>query len=229
MSKDQWHKEFMADLIFQDWGLIDYEEALKKQNELVEKVHNNDLPGYLVFCSHPPVVTVGRATKSDDVFAWEGRIVEVTRGGRATYHGPSQLVVYPILNLTMNRKGRQERDISAYLRVLEEAIVDVVRSYGLTDVESRSSAKHAQAPGEADETGVWAQGKKLASVGVGVRKWVSLHGAAINITHDPKAFQGLHPCGFSSDTMISLEELLKQSVQLPELKEKLKRRLLDVL
>ncbi|WP_347358755.1 lipoyl(octanoyl) transferase LipB [Bdellovibrio sp.] len=229
MSKDQWHKEFMADLIFQDWGLIDYEEALKKQNELVEKVHNDDLPGYLVFCSHPPVVTVGRATKPGDVFAWNGRIVEVTRGGRATYHGPSQLVVYPILNLTKTRKGRQEREISAYLRVLEEAIVDVVKSYGLNGVESRSSAKTAQAPGEADETGVWVQGKKLASVGVGVRKWVSFHGAAINIVHDPKAFQGLHPCGFTSDTMISLEELLKQPVPQTEFKEKMKRRLLEVL
>ncbi len=74
----------MADLIFQDWGLINYEEGSQKQAQLVEKVSEENLPGYLIFCTHPPIVTLGRATKSGDVFAWQGAQIEVSRGGRAT-------------------------------------------------------------------------------------------------------------------------------------------------
>ncbi|AFY00438.1 lipoyl(octanoyl) transferase LipB [Bdellovibrio bacteriovorus] len=219
----------MADLIFQDWGLINYDEALKKQNDLVEKVHTEDLPGVLVFCTHPPVVTVGRATQAEDVFAWQGPLVEVTRGGRATYHGPSQLVIYPILNLAHTRKGRKDREINPYLKVFEDAIVDVLKTYGLSGIEARSSSKSSFNRTDADDTGVWVKDHKIASVGVGVRKWVAFHGAAINLTHDEKAFQGLRPCGFPPEVMISLEQLTGAKVNVSEFKEKLKRRLLDVL
>ncbi|AHZ86829.1 lipoyl(octanoyl) transferase LipB [Bdellovibrio bacteriovorus] len=219
----------MADLIFQDWGLINYDEALKKQNDLVEKVHTEDLPGFLVFCTHPPVVTVGRATQAGDVFSWNGPVVEVTRGGRATYHGPSQLVVYPILNLAHVRKGRKDREINPYLKVFEDAIVDVLKTYGLTGIEGRSSAKSSFNRADADDTGVWVNDLKIASVGVGVRKWVAFHGAAINLTFDEKAFLGLRPCGFPSEVMVSLEQLTGAKVDVGEFKEKLKRRLLEVL
>lgn len=219
----------MADLIFQDWGLINYDEALKKQNDLVEKVHTEDLAGFLVFCTHPPVVTLGRATQSDDVFAWNGPVVEVTRGGRATYHGPSQLVVYPILNLAHVRKGRKDRDINPYLKAFEDAIVDVLKAYGLTSIEGRSSSKSSFNRADADDTGVWVKDLKIASVGVGVRKWVAFHGAAINLTFDENAFQGLRPCGFPAEVMVSLEQLTGAKVNVGEFKDKLKRRLLEVL
>lgn len=216
------------DLIFQDWGLINYDEALSKQSELVEKVHSENLAGYLVFCTHPPVVTLGRATKSGDVFGWQGPLIEVSRGGRATYHGPSQLVIYPILNLTHPRKGRKDREIVGYLRVFEDAIVETLRDYGV-EAQGRSLQKNPNTNSEADETGVWIVNKKIASLGVAVRKWVTFHGAAINLQYDPKAFKGLNPCGFTTDTMISLEQILDSQIDVQNFKERIKLKLLSAL
>ncbi len=216
------------DLDFQDWGLINYEEALAKQNALVEKVQTENLPGFLIFCTHPPVVTLGRATQPGDVFAWQGPILEISRGGRATYHGPSQLIVYPILNLSHTRKGRRDREIVGYLRVFEEAIVDVLRSYKI-EAQGRSLQKNPQTHSEADETGVWVGNRKLASIGIGVRKWVTFHGAAINLHYDPQAFRGMNPCGFTTETMISLEQLLETPVDTHAFKELLKNKLLRAL
>ncbi|UOE99753.1 lipoyl(octanoyl) transferase LipB [Bdellovibrio reynosensis] len=218
----------MADLIFQDWGLIDYEEALAKQTALIEKVQEENLPGYLIFCTHSPVVTLGRATKEGDVFNWQGKVVEVSRGGRATYHGPSQLIVYPILNLTQQRKGRRDREVVGFLRVFEDSIVEVLRSYGI-EAQGRSVQKSSVNESEADETGVWVGPKKLASLGIGVRRWVTYHGAAINLKFDPKAFVGMNPCGFSTDTMISLEQILNEPVDVNLFKERLKNKLLQAL
>lgn len=216
------------DLIFQDWGLINYDEALSKQSELVEKVHSENLAGYLVFCTHPPVVTLGRATKSGDVFGWQGPLIEVSRGGRATYHGPSQLVIYPILNLTHPRKGRKDREIVGYLRVFEDAIVETLRDSGV-EAQGRSLQKNPNTNSEADETGVWIVNKKIASLGVAVRKWVTFHGAAINLQYDPKAFKGLNPCGFTTDTMISLEQILDSQIDVQNFKERIKLKLLSAL
>ncbi|MEQ1666241.1 MAG: octanoyltransferase, partial [Bdellovibrionales bacterium] len=110
---------------FQDWGLINYQTALNKQLELVDLLHKNSAhPGFFIFCTHPPVVTTGRQTKPEDVFSWKGEIIEISRGGRATYHGPSQLVVYPILNLKNPRAGRGPQEVRGYLRAFEQAIVE---------------------------------------------------------------------------------------------------------
>lgn len=218
----------MVDLDFQDWGLINYEEALAKQNALVEKVQTEDLPGFLIFCTHPPVVTLGRATKPGDVFAWQGPVMEISRGGRATYHGPSQLIVYPILNLAHIRKGRRDREIVGYLRVFEESIVDVLGAYKI-EAQGRSLQKNPQTNSEADETGVWVGNRKLASIGIGVRKWVTFHGAAINLHYDPQAFRGMNPCGFTTETMVSLEQLLETPVDAQAFKELLKNKLLRAL
>lgn len=195
-------------LIFQDWGLIDYETALQKQTELVETTHKEGLVGYLIFCTHPPVVTLGRATKPEDVFGWTGKVIEISRGGRATYHGPSQLVVYPILNLTHPRKGRKDREIIGYLRALEDSIVEVLGEYDI-HAQGRSLQKNPHTESVGDETGVWVERQKIASLGIGVRKWITYHGAAINLTYDPKAFIGMNPCGFKTETMVSLEQLLQ--------------------
>ena len=216
----------MSDLIFKDWGLNTYETALAQQASLVDKVHAENLPGFLIFCSHPPVVTLGRATQDGDVFAWQGPQIEVSRGGRATYHGPSQLVIYPILNLTHARKGRAVREVVGYLRTLEESLVEVLHTYKV-QAQGRSLQKKNSAVSGADETGVWIGAKKLASIGVAVRKWVTYHGAAINLTQDPLAFQGLNPCGFTSDTMVSLEEVLQTSIDVAEFKEKMRRHLIE--
>lgn len=197
---------------FLDWGLIDYNEALQKQLELVDEVAKTpEHEGYIVFCTHPPVVTVGRQTKPEDIFAWKGPVIEISRGGRATYHGPSQLVIYPILNLKNARAGRGPQEIRGYLRDFEKAIVQTLKSYGVNAV-GKTSQKLDGAQAETDETGVWVGTQKIASLGIAVKKWICFHGAAINLEHDPAAFQGLNPCGFKSSTMISLESLTTEPV-----------------
>ena len=211
---------------FQDWGLVDYQEALKRQEALVETVAAEQSPGVLVFCTHPAVITLGRKTQEGDVFGWQGPIIEISRGGRATYHGPSQLVVYPIYNMSFAREGRPTRDITWYLRTLENAIVATLSDYGVTAVGRSLQKKTASETGE-DETGVWVGSQKVASLGIGVRKWVSYHGAAINLDQDPQAFTGMKPCGFTKDTMVSLQELLNgRSVDRDEFASRLKTKLL---
>ena len=122
-------------LEFQDWGLIDYQEAAEKQLSLLEKVASGEMPDQVVFCWHPPVVTLGRSSRPSDLQGWQGDVVETSRGGRATYHGPEQLVIYPILDLKKSRKNLRAKDIHQYLRLLEEALIAGVRELG---VEARN-------------------------------------------------------------------------------------------
>lgn len=209
-----------SEMIFEDWGLIDYEQALQKQTDYVQKVASDEThPGYLIFCSHPAVVTTGRQTKPDDIFAWNGPVIEVSRGGRATYHGPSQVVAYPILNLKKSRAGRGPQEIRGYIRALEQAIIQTLKSY---DVNGQGKTLDSTEKSSLEDTGVWVQNRKIASLGIAVRKWISFHGTAINVTRDTSAFQGLNPCGYKSDTMISLEEILEKQVEISAFKNLLK-------
>lgn len=210
-------------LSFQDWGLIDYETANQKQLGLVQSVAETNHPGYLIICTHPPIVTLGRATQSDDVFAWTGPKIEVSRGGRATYHGPSQIVVYPIVNLKMERKGRTARDVVRYLRDFENSIVRTLSDFGINSV-GRSLQRKANV--EADETGVWVGNKKIASLGIAVKKWVTYHGAAINFSKDPEAFQGINPCGFLSNVVTTVEEVSHEKIDRSVFQDALKKNLI---
>lgn len=191
-----------------DWGLIDYQTALKQQLELVNQVAEKKGPGFLILCSHPPVVTTGRKTQAGDVFGWQGELVEVSRGGRATYHGPSQLVVYPILSLEEATQNRPVRDINLFLRNFENSISQVLALYGL----------EATGKSGPDETGVWVNDHKIASLGIAVKSWVTYHGAAINLFEDPLAFTGMKPCGFDRTIMTSLEKLTGQKPDLSQFK-----------
>lgn len=208
-------------LQIEDWGLIDYEQALKRQEQYVEEIYSGDRGNTLVFCSHDPIVTLGRATQEGDVFGWAGPILQVSRGGRATYHGPSQLIFYPIYSLKEARNNSGPHDVVGFLRRLEEAMVKCFAEYGL----SASGKSHLVG----DETGVWIENRKVASLGIAVRHWISFHGAAINVEYDPKAFTGMNPCGLHSSVMISLEQLLDRPVDRQELKSKLINHLENVL
>ncbi len=212
--------EFLPEnkISIQDWGLIDYQEALRRQTELVDLVSHELARETFVFCSHPPVVTLGRGTKPGDVFSWTGEIVEINRGGRATYHGPNQMVVYPILDL--NLRGR---DLHKFMRHLEESIILTLHEFGIS---SSGRGKQIQDDLEVEATGVWVGSKKIASIGIGVRKWISFHGLALNVDHDPLAFQGLKPCGFETSTMTSMQEILGQAVDRKKLKDILEKNLI---
>jgi lipoyl(octanoyl) transferase len=206
------------------WGLIEYSQATSRQIELVadlsERVDgglapNEIIDDTIVFCSHKPVVTIGRGTKPGEVFGWNGSTVETSRGGRATYHGPSQIVAYPIVNLN------KSRDLHGYLRALENAIV-----YTLKEFAINAEARTVKIEGEPSLTGVWVRGngsdtsgngsnvpdRKIASIGIAVKKWITYHGLALNVSHDPTAFVGINPCGFSADVMTSMEQVLGHAV-----------------
>ena len=206
-------------LEFLDWGLIDYEVALSQQLDLVESVAETQSKGFLIFCTHPAVVTLGRKTQVGDVYAWQGPIKEISRGGRATYHGPSQLVVYPIYNL------EPKHDIGAYLRHFENAIVKTLETYDVKAIGKSLQKKSNESASE--ETGVWVGNKKVASLGIAVKKWVTYHGAAINLDFDKTAFQGMKPCGFESSVMTSLEELTGKKIDRQEFTDRLKNSLQD--
>lgn len=187
------------DLRIEDWGLIDYKEALDRQLALNEAVQQDTACETIVICRHPPVVTLGRSTKPEDVFGWRGQTYEIQRGGRATYHGPNQLVVYPILDLSS-----RGRDLHGYLRALETIVIELLSDYKLDGRREEGA------------TGVWVGSNKVASIGVGVKKWVTYHGLALNVLHDPKAFLGINPCGYEAQTMTSLEALLGRPITLEE-------------
>lgn len=224
-------------MIFEDWGLIDYEQAANKQLEYVEKLDaalasGEDHPGFLIFCSHPAVVTTGRQTQASDIFSWQGPIVEVSRGGRATYHGPSQVVVYPIISLKHPRGKKVEsnelrgpQDVRGYLRSFEQAIVLTLKELGIT-AEGKTPQKMPGQATESDETGVWIGNQKIASLGIAVKKWITYHGAAINFSNDPTAFTGINPCGFKTETMVSIEKILgANKISIEDFKSLLKKNL----
>jgi lipoyl(octanoyl) transferase len=153
----------------------------------------------IVFCTHPPVVTLGRGTKSDDIFDWHGEIVEVSRGGRATYHGPNQLVIYPIIDL-----NDLNIDLHHYLRTLENAVIAALAELGVHNAEARTVKADKNSP---SLTGVWAGSRKVGSIGIAVRRGVSYHGVAVNLHKDESAFRGINPCGFRAEVMASVQEL----------------------
>jgi len=210
-------------VIFEDWGLIDFNVALKKQLEYVEIVSQNENhSGFLIFCSHPAIVTLGRQTEPTDLFAWPGPVVEVSRGGRATYHGPSQIVVYPILNIKPPRKNRGPQEVRGFLRALEHSIIETLKNYTIS-AHGKTSEKIEI---ELNDTGVWVNDKKIASCGIAIKKWITFHGAAINFYDDPSAFLGINPCGYTSETMISLEKILQYKPDIEKFKLNLKFNLL---
>jgi lipoyl(octanoyl) transferase len=184
-------------------GLIDYEEALRLQHQRVDELHrHHKQPEHLLFCQHPPVVTLGRQSVESDLHGWTGQLVRVERGGRATYHGPQQCVVYPILDL-----NTRSRDVFRYLRTLEQSIIFALKKQHIESYGPESFDPETLKQTPLSLTGVWIEGKKVASIGVAVKRWISYHGLAVNLSPDPLAFQGISPCGFQESIMSSIQEM----------------------
>jgi lipoyl(octanoyl) transferase len=190
---------------FEHWGEIEYKTSLKQQLDLLQKVDSGEVENTVVFCSHPSVVTLGRASKDSDIINWQGQIESVQRGGRATYHGPGQLVIYPIIDLK-NVDFIQQQDIGAYLRFLEEAVISAFQKMGIEAYQKQEELLDESGK-KLLMTGVWVKNYKVASIGIAIKNWVSYHGIAINFLKDPLAFQGISPCGFQKSPMKSLEEI----------------------
>src|SRR6185503_16610666 len=176
-----------------DLGTQSYRDVWARQLELVDQRQKDLVPDTLLVVEHPHVFTLGRRRDARDNVLAPGdvEVIGIERGGDVTYHGPGQLVAYPIVLL---RDG--ERDLHRFLRNLEEAVIRTCARFGLA------------ADREPGKTGVWTGAgrtrKKLCSMGIACRRWVTFHGLALNVTTDLTYFQRINPCGFESNIMSSL-------------------------
>lgn len=190
-----------------DLGIVSFGEALRIQELAVEAVARGE-EEILYLLEHPHVFTLGRGGKAEHLLSprdWHGdpvALVRTNRGGDITYHGPGQLVGYPHLDLR-----RRNFDLHRYLRDLEETLIRTAHRFGVEAFRREGL------------TGVWTQAGKLASIGVGVRRWVSMHGFALNVNTDLRYFRLIHPCGIPGCPVTSLAEQLRRAVPMEEVKE----------
>lgn len=224
-------------VVFQDWGLIDYKEAWDKQEALFAdtvalktRIRNRKItsegdgydddeptPNYLVFCEHPHVYTLGKSGKPEHLLLDEKGLKEknatyyaANRGGDITYHGPGQIVGYPILDL-----DNFFTDIHLYLRTLEEAVILTMAQYGL---------KGERYPGY---TGVWLDpdnenARKICALGVRCSRWVTMHGLAFNVNADLDYFNNIVPCGIDDKAVTSMQQELGKTIDIEDVKKNLK-------
>jgi len=189
------------ELLVVDLGALPYAAALELQRDVARRRISGDIrEDVLLLVEHPPVVTLGRTAKGANLIASPAylashgvELFEVERGGDVTFHGPGQLVGYPIVDLK-----RHKRDLHWYLRQVEEALIRSIAPFGLAG-ERRAGL-----------TGVWAEGRKLASIGVHARDWVTWHGFALNVTTDLRYFDLIVPCGIDMVEMSSIARELER-------------------
>jgi lipoyl(octanoyl) transferase len=179
-------------------GTVEYRTALAWQRELAAaRIAGRTAHDTLLLLEHPPVVTLGRAGQAGHILDAQGiDVVEVERGGDATFHGPGQLVGYPILDLRQHRP-----DVHWYLRALEQVLIDALTTFGIA------------ATRRSGYTGVWTRGRKIASIGIHVKQWVTWHGFALNVTTDVDEFARVVPCGIANVIMTSMADETADEIQ----------------
>jgi lipoyl(octanoyl) transferase len=219
----------MTDVRFQDWGMIDYKEAWDRQESYFaqtlkiksdNRTNNTNIPTehFLIFCEHPHVYTLGKSGKQENLLlddaglaAASATYYKINRGGDITYHGPGQIVGYPILDLDYFFT-----DIHKYLRLLEDAIINTLKKYG---IESGRIA---------GLTGVWldiddmSKARKICAMGVRCSRWVTMHGFAFNVNTDLNYFNNIIPCGIDDKDVTSMERELGRKLDFEEVKSVLK-------
>ena len=191
-----------------DLGLIPYAEALALQSDLVGRRRTGDIPDQLLLLQHPHVITLGTAASRSHVLADESRrrelgidLVDVGRGGDVTYHGPGQLVGYPILDLKPDRK-----DVHQYLRDLEAVLVHTLDEVGIRGEPLPNL------------TGVWVDGRKIAAIGVRISSgWITSHGFALNVSNDLSFFETIVPCGIQDVSVTSVSQELGRPFAVPDI------------
>ena len=220
---------------FQDWGTIDYQEAWDKQEALFSEIvniksanrtNNTEIitKNYLIFCEHPAVYTLGKSGKIEHLLLDEkglldnhARFYKINRGGDITYHGPGQLVGYPILNLDYFFT-----DIHKYIRLLEEAVILTLADYKITAGRSEG------------QTGVWLESdnpfkaRKICAMGVRCSRWVTMHGFAFNVNTNLADFKNIVPCGIDDKAVTSMEAELGEKVNIESVKLKLIQHLAEL-
>ncbi|MYC83244.1 MAG: lipoyl(octanoyl) transferase LipB [Acidobacteria bacterium] len=191
-----------------DLGFRDYEESLRIQDRIVARRKSGFLPDCLLSVDYPPIITLGRGGKREHLLAGPKelrkrgvRVYPAGRGGDITFHGPGQLVVYPVLDLKA-----WHRDIHRYLRTLERCLVEMLSDFGIPS---------ETLPGA---TGVWVEGRKIGAIGVRTSSWVTSHGLALNVNTDLRYFDLIVPCGLVGRGVTSMAAQLGRSLELSEVR-----------
>jgi len=194
-----------------DLGLIEFEQAWRFQKAVFAQVKEGSLASALILCQHYPVITLGRLSDKRNILASQDElkakgvgIFQIERGGDVTYHGPGQLIAYPVFNLQLFKK-----DIHLFLRRLEEVAIDLLSDFGVTGLR------------EPGLTGVWVHKSKIASIGIAIKNWINFHGLSINIKKDDlSGFRMVKPCGMDIE-MTSLEVETGRDIGIETIKENL--------
>lgn len=191
-----------------DWGRTHYADAFECQKELVNERRNGATADTLVFTEHNPVYTLGLRKGAEKHLIWNKAlctqkgiaVYRSNRGGDITYHGPGQIVGYPIISL------QERRDLHAYLRDLEAVVISTLAHF------------HLKSDRRKGKTGIWLGERKICAIGVAVRSWVTYHGFALNVSPDMSHFNGIVPCGITDGTVTSMELELGQQLELDDVK-----------
>jgi len=193
----------MLDCRWRFAGRLPYGEALALQKETVRRRVAKEIPDTLILIEHPPVITMGKMSKKEHLLGIrpDVEVVETPRGGDVTYHGPGQIVGYPIIDLTVSKV-----DLKKYLGKLEEVMIRAVATYGIT------------AGREEGMTGAWVGDRKIGAIGVRVERWVTSHGFALNANNDLGGFDLIIPCGLKGKGVTSIAREIGHEVDLDELR-----------
>lgn len=199
-----------------DLKMVSFGEAIRCQEKTIDRIASQGGQDTLYLLEHPHVFTVGRTNGDDDLLSerdWRGNLIHLVpanRGGGVTYHGPGQLIAY--LQLDLRPRGRNVR---GFLRDLEQVVLNTAADFGIGSFRRLGL------------TGVWTKGGKIASIGVGVRRWITMHGVALNVTTDLRYFQLIRPCGLKNVRMTSFAEILGRKIDLEEVKAVFRDRCLE--
>ena len=192
-------------------GLINYMQSYYLQTELLNQRVNGEIEDTLLLLEHPPVVTIGKSGKLENILATEVQFAQkgisvffMDRGGDVTYHGPGQLVGYPIVDI-----GGRGRDLHQYVHDLEEVLIRTLADFGINAFRDNT------------HPGVWVGDGEIAAIGLKVKKWVSMHGFALNVNTNLEPFSLINPCGFTDRRATSMSNMLSQELSMAAVMERL--------
>lgn len=198
-------------LTYCDLGTIDYKEAWELQRNIFDQRYINEIDDILLLLEHPQTYTLGKTADRQNLVGNEDYIrknnisvYHIDRGGDITYHGPGQIVGYPIFNL-----NNWTKDTHKYLRALEEILIQTCADYGLT---AERNTKY---------TGVWIEERKIGAIGIKVSRWITMHGFAFNVNTDLSLYNGIIPCGINDKGVTSLKKELRREIDIKEVKTKI--------
>ena len=198
-------------LTYCDLGTIDYKETWELQRYIFDQRSKNKIDDILLLLEHPQTYTLGKTADRQNLVGNEEYIrknnisvYDIDRGGDITYHGPGQIVGYPIFNLS-----NWKRDTHKYLRALEEILIQTCADYGLT---AERNSKY---------TGVWIEDRKIGAIGIKVSRWITMHGFAFNVNTDLSLYDGIIPCGINDKGVTSLKKELSREIDIQEVKTKI--------